>query len=156
TKHISLLQLDPVALIQFKETGTCVVSLPEVFFDIDRPGDYFRRIKSVSVTIPCVAGPFSSVPCTLTLLKHSMRHSSSASGKYARHLEGDDLRFSDSFGAVQSIVTSGAQNDSGLFDTNLRDERYLPFEGAGAISTWRLELPRQFRPFDYETISDVV
>ena len=53
-------------------------------------------------------------------------------------------------------MTSSAQNDSGLFETNLRDERYLPFEGAGVISTWRLELPTAFRPFDYDTISDVV
>ena len=35
---------------------------------------------------------------------------------------------------VQSIVTSHGQNDSGLFELNFRDERYLPFEGAGAIS----------------------
>src|SRR6185295_9961365 len=37
-----------------------------------------------------------------------------------------------------------------------RDERYLPFEGAGAISCWRIELPGEFRQFDYDTISDVV
>jgi hypothetical protein len=28
-------------------------------------------------------------------------------------------------------VTSGANVDSGLFETSLRDERFLPFEGAG-------------------------
>ena len=38
----------------------------------------------------------------------------------------------------------------------MRDERYLPFEGAGAISTWRLDLSKQFRTFDYDTISDVI
>jgi hypothetical protein len=42
-----------------------------------------------------------------------------------------------------------------MFETNLRDERFLPFEGAGAISTWTLTLPPQLRPFDYMTISDV-
>jgi hypothetical protein len=31
-----------------------------------------------------------------------------------------------------------------------------PFEGAGAISTWRLELPIEFKTFDYGTISDVI
>jgi hypothetical protein len=35
---------------------------------------------------------------------------------------------------MQSIATSHAQNDSGMFELNFRDERYLPFEGAGAIS----------------------
>jgi hypothetical protein len=156
TKHVSLMQLDPMALLLLKETGQCEVSLPEALLDMDFPGHYLRRIKSVSLTIPCVTGPYSSVPCTLTLLKHSVRHSGSASGNYARDIENDDPRFIDSFGAIQSIVTSSAQNDSGLFEANLRDERYLPFEGAGAISTWRLELPRQFKPFAYDTISDVV
>jgi len=62
----------------------------------------------------------------------------------------------DYIGAVQSIVTSARQSDSGLFDTNLRDERLLPFEGAGAESTWKLELPKDYRAFDYDTISDVI
>ena len=57
---------------------------------------------------------------------------------------------------MQSIATSTAQNDSGLFELNFHDERYLPFEGSGAISVWRLELPQKFRQFDYDTISDVV
>jgi hypothetical protein len=43
-----------------------------------------------------------------------------------------------------------------MFETNLHDERFLPFEGAGAVSTWSLELPNAFRPFDYMTISDVL
>jgi hypothetical protein len=43
-------------------------------------------------------------------------------------------------GSIQSVATSNAQNDSGLFELNFRDERYLPFEGTGAISSWRLEL----------------
>jgi hypothetical protein len=39
---------------------------------------------------------------------------------------------------------------------NLRDERFLPFEGAGAVSTWTLSLPSELRLFDYSTISDVI
>ena len=62
----------------------------------------------------------------------------------------------DYIGAVQSIVTSSGQNDSGMFETNLRDERFLPFEGAGAESTWKLDLPKDYRTFDYNTISDVI
>ena len=156
TKHVSLVQLDPLALIQLKQTGECFVSLPETLFDLDYPGHYMRRIKSVSVTIPCITGPYTSVNCTLTLLKSSIRHASTLPSGYARDLENEDLRFSDNIGSIQSIVTSNAQNDSGLFETSLRDERYLPFEGAGTISEWRLELPRDFRSFEYDTISDVV
>jgi Tc toxin complex TcA C-terminal TcB-binding domain len=46
-------------------TGSCVVNIPEELFDLDGPGHYFRRIKSVSVTIPCVTGPYAGVTCTL-------------------------------------------------------------------------------------------
>ena len=54
------------------------------------------------------------------------------------------------------MVTSGASNDSGLFETNLRDKRFLPFEGAGAVGTWTLTLPAELRAFDYSTISDLI
>ncbi len=91
----------------------------------------------------------------MTLLKSSIRKSALLKdGGYARVDEDD--RFIDYYGTIQSVVTSSAQNDSGLFETNLHDERYLPFEGAGVISAWRLELPAEFRQFDYDTISDVI
>jgi hypothetical protein len=154
-KHVSLLSIDPVSLVKLKQTGECFVTFPEALFDIDYSGHYMRRIKSVGITVPCVAGPYSGINCTLTLQSSSIRHGNTLlSGKYGR--QADDPRFADSAGTVQSIVTSGAQNDSGMFETNLHDERYLPFEGQGAISTWRIELPRNFKSFDYNTISDVV
>ena len=157
TKHVSLVQLDPVALIQLRETGKCWFEVPEALFDLDYPGHYLRRIKSVSLTVPCVSGPYKGVNCTLTLLGSSIRHSNLLSGgKYTRNLEGDDTRFTDSVGLAQSIVTSRGLDDSGLFETNLRDERFLPFEGAGAISRWQLELPMDFKALDYDTITDVV
>ena len=161
TKHVNLLQVNPLALIQLRATGSCTVQLPEELFDLDCPGHYFRRIKSIAVSIPCVAGPYTSVNCTLTLLKSSIRKSSLLSGSDYERSDANDTRFSDYFGSLQSIVTSSGQNDSGLFETNLHDERYLPFEGSGAISEWQLQLPanpseEQPQQFDYDTISDVV
>jgi hypothetical protein len=153
TRHVSLLQIDPVALISLRQTGQCEFTIPELLYDMDCPGEYLRRIKSVSVSVPCIAGPYTGVHCKLTLLSSSVRKDS-AGQDYAR--TADDPRFVDDFSAIQSIVTSAAQNDTGLFETNLRDERYLPFEGAGAISSWRLELPSRVRQIDYDTISDVV
>ena len=55
-----------------------------------------------------------------------------------------------------SIATSRAQNDGGVFELNFRDERYMPFEGAGAVSDWKLKLPNEFRSFDYSSIADVL
>jgi len=156
TSHVSLRQLDPVALLALRSTGTCTVSIPEWLFDRDCPGHYLRRIKTVALSIPSVAGPFSSVNCTLSLLRSSLRTSAALTdGEYLRQ-GADDDRFIDYIGAQQAIVTSTAVADSGLFETNLHDDRFLPFEGAGAESIWKLELPTDYPAFDYSTISDVI
>lgn len=157
TRHVSLRQLDPMALIQLRVTGACTVTIPEWLYDRDCPGHYMRRIKSVAISIPSVVGPYASVNCTLSLQSSSVRTSPLlANGVYGRDPTQDDARFTDYFGATDVVVTSGASNDSGMFETNLRDERFLPFEGAGAVSTWRLALPSELRAFDYSTISDVI
>jgi len=69
-----------------------------------------------------------------------------SNGNYTRDTTQDDIRFVDYFGATDVIITSSGTNDSGMFETNLRDERFLPFEGAGAISTWTLTLPPKLIP----------
>lgn len=154
TKHISLQQLNPLALLALRATGSCEVAIPEWLFDMDGPGHYMRRIKRIALTIPSVTGPYTNINCTLTLLQSSIRKSP-VGDDYLRQGTNDE-RFIDYPGAAQSVVTSRGQNDSGLFEANLHDNRYLPFEGAGAISVWKLELPAEFRAFDYTTISDVV
>ena len=155
TKPISLRMLNPGALQTLRETGVCSFEVPEIVFDLDYPGQYFRRLKAVRVTIPCVTGPYTSVTAKLSLLGSAIRKDASPGPEYP--FQGlDDTRFIQDLGGIQSIATSSAQNDSGLFELNFRDERYLPFEGAGAISRWRLELPTAVRQFDYRSISDVV
>ncbi|PYC65368.1 toxin [Micromonospora arborensis] len=155
TRHVSLRRLAPVALLALKTTGSCRVTVPEWVFDLDTPGHYLRRIRSVGLTIPCVTGPYTSLSCTLTLTRSSVRTAPLAGDGYRRQ-GGEDGRFVDYFSATQSIVTSSGQNDSGLFETSLRDERVLPFEGAGVESEWTLSLPDEFRQVDYATISDAI
>lgn len=169
TKHISLVLLDPRELVKLRETGRCFFRLPEELFDLDYPGHYFRRIKSVSLTLPCVTGPYTTISCTLRLLQNSIRINTNDNNGYPRKtddagLPADDLRFVENNIPVKAIATSTGQNDSGVFELNFRDERYLPFEGAGAISEWSLELfsdqspdfGKPLRQFDYGTISDVI
>lgn len=171
TKSISLAMLNPLALIQFRETGKCYVSLPEEFFDLDFQGHYLRRIKSVSLSIPCIVGPYTNVNCSLRLLNNTIRINTNMGdeGYQHNHDEGlwiDDDRFRTNYVPVTSIATSRGQNDAGMFEFNFRDERYLPFEGAGAISDWQFELGganfeaddgnEVLRQFDYSTISDVI
>jgi Tc toxin complex TcA C-terminal TcB-binding domain len=156
TRHVSLRQLNPLALLTLRNTGSCNVGVPEWLFDRDCPGHYMRRIKNVAVSIPTVTGPYTSVHCMVSLLGSSLRNSPLLKdGRYPRQSTNDE-RFTDYAGAIQSIVTSGASNDTGLFETNLRDERFLPFEGAGAISEWKLELPARYPDYDRATISDVI
>ncbi|HYY98038.1 MAG TPA: hypothetical protein VE642_05570, partial [Pyrinomonadaceae bacterium] len=162
TKHVSLALLDPLALVRLRATGVCDFEIPEAAYDMDHPGHYFRRIKSVGVSLPCIAGPYTSVSAKLSLVSNKYRKSTAkaqGAGTPKEQYEeatGNDERFSYNVGTIQSIAASNAQNDSGMFELNFRDERYLPFEGCGAISAWHLELPTEVRQFDYDTISDVV
>jgi Tc toxin complex TcA C-terminal TcB-binding domain/Neuraminidase-like domain len=178
TKSISVLLLDPLALVKLRETGRCFISLPEEIFDLDYPGHYFRCIESVSITLPCVVGPYATISCTLRLLKNSIRiNTANGDNGYPRNtddqgLPADDDRFIENNIPVKAIAASHGQNDSGVFELSFRDERYLPFEGAGAVSDWSLELfndlpgnnpdpgnpdfGKPLRQFDYTTISDAI
>ncbi|MBO0783654.1 MAG: hypothetical protein J2P37_32990, partial [Ktedonobacteraceae bacterium] len=117
TKHICLSQLDASALQQLKTKRECWINLPEELFDIDYPGHYLRRVKTVGLTIPCVAGPYTAVSCTLTMTRNSVRVNNASGDQYPRKvvngIPADDPRFRDAVGSIQSIATSTAQNDNG-------------------------------------------
>ncbi len=143
-QSFSLAMLDAGELIQLRQTGACWIRIPEVAFEALYPGQYRRLIKGVRVSIPATVGPYTNVSAKLTLRKSWVEAEDGA--KLAERVAAKD----------QSISLSGAVNDSGTFEFSYRDERFLPFEGAGAVSDWRLELPSAIRSFDYDTISDVL
>jgi Tc toxin complex TcA C-terminal TcB-binding domain/Neuraminidase-like domain/Salmonella virulence plasmid 28.1kDa A protein len=147
TQSFSLALVDPSALLKLRETGSCEFTLPEVLYDLVYPGQYKRLIKSVRLTIPSVAGPYTNVSAKLSLTQSKVRT--------VKSTDPSDL-VTLPLQTTQSIATSTAQNDGGMFELSFRDERYLPFEGAGAVSTWSLEFPSQLRQFDYSTIADVI
>ena len=154
-KDIPLSLVSPQALISLRNTGICNFEIPEMIYDIDHPGHYMRRIKSVSISIPAVTGPYSGVTCKLSLTSNRFRKSTETGSGY-KYQGMDDPRFVHDIIGQNSISTSSGNNDSGMFEFNFRDERYLPFEGAGAIGQWKIELPNAIRKFNYETISDVI
>jgi hypothetical protein len=194
-KHVSLRKFFGSAFLDLKVNGECTVELPEWLFDLDFPGHYLRRLKSVSLTIPAVVGPYTGVHARLTLLSSTTRveprllgpracccgeesakpggcgcgtacdgdcascangccEDCGSSAGYA--LECGDRRAVRDFGNRQAIATSTGQNDSGLFELLFRDERYLPFEYAGAVSTWKLEIPPENNDFDLDQLADAV
>jgi hypothetical protein len=142
----ALSQIAPEALLQLRETGACEFTIPEVAFDLAYRGHYKRRIRSVRLTIPCVTGPYVNVSAILTLQRSWIRATPTPGAALGEMLAG----------AGESVAASTAQSDAGVFEVSLRDERYLPFEGAGAISAWRLVLPQNFKPFDYRTMNEVI
>ena len=150
-QSFSLAQLAPDKLAELRLTGECSFSIPEWFFDLSYPGQYRRRIKAVRVTMPCVTGPYSNVGATLRLTGSKIRLAAPAN-------QNDPLAAPkvESLGHTVSIATSKALLDAGVFEFGFRDERYMPFEGAGAISDWSLALPKTLRVFEYDTISDVI
>ena len=146
TQSFSLAQIHPLELMNLRDSGLCHFNIPEFFFDLYYPGQYRRLIKSVRLSIPAVTGPYTNVSATLELTGSEIRLEADLdSALIDRQLVG-----------TSTVATSSAQNDGGVFEMNFRDERYLPFEGNGAISSWALSLPKSFRPFDYQTISDVI
>jgi hypothetical protein len=60
------------------------------------------------------------------------------------------------YAATEAIETSIGLNDSGSFEMNIHDERYLPFEYRGAVSKWRIDLPQRNNYFDMDTLSDLI
>jgi hypothetical protein len=159
---VSLLQVDPLAVLQLRATGRCSFSIPETYFDLSCPGFYFRRIHAVSVSVPCVTGPYTGINCTLTLVKNTIRKNTAITDGYER-TEDNDERFEDNYD-LETIVISKGQNDGGRLqgDRSARDEsQRQPFMGKGVIGTWRLELPGDPSKkdpilFDYDTIQDVI
>ncbi len=160
-KTISLLQLDPEAFLSLKDTGKCEFELSEKLFDLDFPGHYCRQIKTISISIPAVVGPYQNIKASLTQLsdKTLIKADKDAVNyllKPEPDKQPDTSKLRSSWRRNQKIALSKGVNDTGLFELNFRDERYLPFEGTGAVSTWDLSLPKAANRINFETISDVI
>ena len=167
TKNISLREQFPAAFLQLQATGTCEIAIPEWMFDLDYPGHYMRRIKTLSVSLPCVTGPYTGIHCRMTLLSSQTRVSPNLIDPQHRCCDDDgcnngypplpeDARMIHSYAATESVVTSVGTDDFGMFELSFQDPRYLPFEYAGAVCRIRLELPRENNQFDVDTLRDVV
>ena len=152
--------------------------LPEEIFDLDYPGHYFRRIKSVSLTLPCVAGPYTTISCTLRLLKNSIRiNTANGDNGYPRNtdddgLPADDTRFVENNIPVKAIAASSAPERQRRVRAEL-PRRALPARSRAparsASGRWSCsatcrpttrsgdpDFGKPLRQFDYGTIADAV
>jgi len=167
TKSFSLRQHFPSAFVLLKTTGCCEIEIPEWMFDMDYPGHYMRRIKSMTINIPVVVGPYTGVHARLSLLSSKTRIKPTLDIATPENCEledlaiayqtkPDDLRIVNNYATSEAIATSSGQNDTGLFEINFNDDRYLPFEYKGAVSCWRIELPHENNYFNMDSLSDVI
>ncbi|KAF1831980.1 hypothetical protein BDW02DRAFT_605151 [Decorospora gaudefroyi] len=161
TKRVSLKKLAPAALETLLDADnssaepTVDFHVPELDFDRDFPGHFRRRIKSVSVTV-INPTPATDLAATLTLLAHRTRVSTALKdGVYTEQL-GTDERFRNESVPINAIAVAtedGKETASTLeFDAG---EGFRPFEGAGAVSSWRLEIS-SFTGYPVGEIQDVV
>lgn len=168
TKHFSLRLHFPLEFMRLRATGRCDIRIPEWMYDLDYPGHYMRRIRSISLTIPCVTGPYTGVHCRMTLLDSETRIDPRLEAPPTRCCCCDprsdngyeacphDRRIVRTFGALEAIATSSGQDDSGLHERSFRDERYLPFEFHGAHAHLLFELPPENNYFPRETLTDLL
>lgn len=157
-KQISLAYFCPESLQQLKQTGECYFDLTEAMYDADYPGHYMRKIVQISLTIPALVGPYQSIKATLCQIKNSIVVKPDKKG-VTYLLENKKNQVPDSVvteeASSQIIAISRGIEDCGLFQLDFGDERYLPFEGSGAVSSWELKMPKSTNHFDFESISDV-
>ncbi|KAF2175467.1 hypothetical protein K469DRAFT_764898 [Zopfia rhizophila CBS 207.26] len=81
SKYVSLRQTNPFALLQLRENGACEFAILKILYDMDFPGHYLCKIKTVTLTMPCIIGPYTNVNCTLRLTAHKYRSDPSAKDK---------------------------------------------------------------------------
>lgn len=158
-KNISLLELDPVAYLNLLKKGVCDFRLSEALFDYDYQGHYCRQIKTITLTI--TAGEGQTVNATLTQLNHStvMEPDTKAVKFLLNPKDKQPLSIRNNWRANQQIAISHVDqyaDSNGMFELRFDDERYLPFEGTGAVSTWRLELNGKRGSYKIKDITDIV
>lgn len=131
-RRLCLRDLDSTALLGLRYGASCTFMIPGWWLRrLDNGNTENRRIRSVAVTIPCVGGPAASVNAMLSLTTGTVP-------------------------IMKAMLGSGVR-DYG-WDMALRDDAYVPFEGASLDddTTWSLEFPARNADIDLSTIADVV
>ncbi len=129
-------------LQRFCDEGVLDFEFTQQMFDQDFPGHYCRQITTVDVTFPAVLGPYQDTRVLLTQLTSTTAVKpvvTSLDCLYAPEAGRTPLDIKLNLRNSQQIVVSTGIDDRGLHTQ--MDDRYLPFEGTGAVSKWRFELP---------------
>ncbi|MGC9515412.1 hypothetical protein [Methanocrinis sp.] len=153
-KTISMNRTFPGSLLLLVASGACEFRLSEELFDRDYPGHYFRVIKSMEIEVKTSRSmqPYESLNSTLiqlgnkTLIDPDIGGVSYLLGLGSDQPTSNTLRVN--WRANQQVAISRVnEKDDGMFVLDFFfDDRYFPFEGTGAVSSWRLEIPKENNP----------
>lgn len=117
---------EPLTTLQ--DTGACEFTIPEKLFSLDFPNQYFRRIRDIRVEV--VASNYTG---------HYLNAQLSLTENWL-DLKEDGTKIGNRIG-TQTMATSTAHKKAGMFDFRFGSDKFLPFEGAGAIdSKWSLTI----------------
>jgi hypothetical protein len=133
---------------QFRATGVMEFETRIDDFDEVYPGTYAGRIENVEVEVVGLIPP-NGVSGSLTnsgISGYRTPASAAAPGS-----SGIKYRVQPKETLILSDYSP--RNDTGLIPQDLRIDRI--FQGAGLVSTWRLELPRAINDVDYGALLDV-
>lgn len=143
-----------IPLTDLRDGKDCTFTIPESLFSKDFPDQYFRRIRDVRVEIiaPNYRGHYLNAQLSLT--------------ENFLDLKGIRDKIGNRIG-TQTMATSTAHQESGKFDFRFGSDKFLPFEGAGAVdSKWSLEITGfdntrdndegTNHSFDFSKIEDVI
>ena len=135
TRPISLSELEnrkdelneQTPLTNIKEKASTSIEIPLQLYSSDFENHYFRRIRNVRIEViaPNYEGLFLNA--SLSLNNNSL------------DLKGNDAFIENRVG-IQTLATSMAHIHEGIFDFNFKTDKYSPFEGAGATSSWNLSI----------------
>lgn len=148
SKTISMAQTMPGELVALRTRGAVTFNTLMDWFDLDFPGHYMRLIKSVRVSVLCLASQVDGI--------HAMLHNGGESSVVVRDLSGLFTKQRAFRVFPESIALDAPYNESGLFVLDYNDPMYLPFEGLGVETQWTLELPRATNRFNFDSIMDVM
>ncbi|MDX7987319.1 hypothetical protein FE392_08240 [Xenorhabdus sp. 12] len=142
---------------QIEQKQMVSFTLNSKLFDTNYPGHYLRQIKRISVSISLsnwtiTPGASSEISAILTQTGSSTLTNADIEGVNWLYdpdrKTGNNQNIVTNLRAQQQIALSSLSEDDGsaakdnwLYTLMFDDDRYLPFEGTGAISTWTLEFP---------------
>ena len=145
-------------LEELRSRRSIMFTLSPRLFDADFPGHYLRQINSLSITFPAVSSAYENFNATLRQVNdHTLLiPDADVAVEMLTNVRSNPQIRSNFRNNREAVAFSRGINDSGLFQLNFNDPRYLPFEGTGAISTWQLDLAPSISDQTLASLTDVV